>query len=567
MARSNPLRLEAASVPQPCPGPFRLLVHGSPNAGVAQLLDRLRGDPDDSRQRMLLSDAAQPGHWFAQLADALPTVPVVVVDAPSGLDAEAHRLALVASLLGVRQLVLVVNRMARIDWREDAFARLVRQYRRHCEQIGIARLLAVPVDAETGANLHRRSARLPWYRGLPLLERLEDCAPALTEQPLRLRALPCDAAHALPHCARLLAGTPHPGDEVVVLPGAAPSRLARLQYIDSPAGPLLRFALEPALPVSPGDLIATPQARPEVSDQFAAHLLWLDEQPLYPGRRYLLRLGETLVGARVTEIKHRLQPDSLERHAAKRLTRNDLAFCNLAIDRALPFDPSAERPATGTFQLLDHTSQTTIACGMVAFGLRRAANIHRHAMKIDKASRAAGNAQQPCVLWFTGLSGSGKSTVADLVEQRLQTLGKRTMLLDGDNVRHGLNRDLGFTDEDRVENIRRVGEVAKLMVEAGLITLVSFISPFRSERQMVRELLDADEFVEIFVDASLQTCEARDPKGLYKKARAGQLPNFTGIGSPYEAPPSPDLRLPADEETAERLADRVIDHLRQRAMI
>ncbi len=567
MARPDPLRLEATNLPPPCTGPFRLLLHGSPSSGVAPLLERLRHESDAARRRMLLSDAAQPGHWFAQLADALPTVPVVVVDAHTGLDAEAHRLALVASLLGARQLVLVVNRMARIDWREDAFARLVRRYRNYCERIGIVRLLAVPVDAETGDNLHQRSARLPWYRDKPLFERLEGCAPAATQQPLRLRALPCDATQSLPHCARLLAGTPHLGDEVVVLPDAAPSRLSRLQYIESPVGPLLRFALEPALSVSPGDLITTPQARPEVADQFAAHLLWLDEQPLYPGRRYLLRQGETLVGARVTEIKHRLQPDSLERHAAKRLIRNDLGFCNLALDCPLPFDPSAERPATGTFQLLDHDSQATIACGMVAFGLRRAANIHRHAMKVDKACRAAANAQQPCVLWFTGLSGSGKSTVADLVEQRLQALGKRTMLLDGDNVRHGLNRDLGFTNEDRVENIRRIGEVAKLMVEAGLITLVSFISPFRSERQTVRELLEADEFVEIFVDASLQTCETRDPKGLYKKARAGQLPNFTGIGSPYEAPQSPDLRLPADDEDAERLAERVIDHLRQRAIV
>ncbi len=308
-------------------------------------------------------------------------------------------------------------------------------------------------------------------------------------------------------------------------------------------------------------------AQPQVADQFAAHLLWLDDQPLYPGRVYRLRLNDREVDARVSEIKHLLQIDTLERMAAKRLRRDDLAFCNLALDQALPFNAAGECPATGTFRLYERTHDTLVACGLIAFGLRRATNIHRHAMKVDKASRAAANAQKPCVLWFTGLSGAGKSTVADRVEQRLQAAGKRTMLLDGDNVRHGLNRDLGFTDEDRVENIRRVGEVSKLMVEAGLITLASFISPFRSERRMVRELLEDGEFLEIFVDAPLGVCEARDPKGLYKKARAGTLPNFTGIDSPYEPPQAPDLHLSAGELDVDTLAEQVIDLLRQRGML
>jgi len=319
--------------------------------------------------------------------------------------------------------------------------------------------------------------------------------------------------------------------------------------------------------VSRGDVIVAPEARPEVADQFAAHMVWMSEERLYPGRSYLIEIGTMRCGAQVTELKHVVNVNTLEHMAAKHLDLNDVAFCNFSLDRSVPFDPYADNPEMGSFILIDRMTNATVACGMVAFGLRRASNIHRQAMKVDKALRASASAQKPCVLWFTGLSGAGKSTIADTVEQHLQTLGKRTMSLDGDNVRHGLNRDLGFTAEDRVENIRRVGEVSKLMVEAGLITLVSFISPFRSERQMARELLEDDEFIEIFVDAPLEVCEARDPKGLYKKARAGNLPNFTGISSPYEPPLTPELRLPAGEASPEELAKRVIELLQARGVI
>ncbi|MBE7373843.1 adenylyl-sulfate kinase [Pseudomonas lopnurensis] len=568
MVRSTSTRLEQHPYAPEQTGPLQVIAAGAPGSGtstlVAGLLHAAPAAHGGARSRFVIADAPRPERWALQLAGSGPEpVALLVVDARMGLETDGRRLALIASLLGIRRLLLAVNRMDQVNWREDLFARIRRQYRDYAERLGIGQVSAIPLSARDGDNLCAGSSHMPWYRGPSLLAQLQAMhQPRQTPRPLRLALQPRDGEQPSRVAGQLLSGLPRPGDEVVVLPGARVSRIAHVDT-DAPAS----LVLEDDLPIAPGDLLACADARPEVADQFAAHLLWLAEEPLYPGRAYLLRLAGAAVGAQVSELKHLLQVDSLEHAAAKRLARNDLAFCNLALDKALPFDPCAELPGSGSFLLLDRVSERPLAFGMVAFGLRRAANIHRHAMKVDKASRAAANAQKPCVLWFTGLSGSGKSTVADLVEQRLQALGRRTMLLDGDNVRHGLNRDLGFTDEDRVENIRRVGEVSKLMVEAGLITLVSFISPFRSERSMARELLDEGEFFEIFVDAPLAVCEARDPKGLYKKARAGTLPNFTGIGSPYEPPQAPELRLPADRHSADALAERVVELLRQHAML
>jgi bifunctional enzyme CysN/CysC len=325
--------------------------------------------------------------------------------------------------------------------------------------------------------------------------------------------------------------------------------------------------LQDEVDVSRGDVIAATTDRPMVADQFAAHIVWMHETPMLPGRTYQLRLGSMAVNAQVTEIKHSVNVNTLERMAAKSLDLNDVAFCNLSVDQAIPFDPYSDNRTMGAFILVDRMHNATVGCGMIDFALRRAANIHHHAMTVTQNTRAAAKQQKPCVLWFTGLSGAGKSTIADLVEQRLHDFGHHTMLLDGDNVRFGLNRDLGFSDEDRVENIRRVGEVSKLLVEAGLITLVSFISPFRSERQLARNLLQDDEFFEVFVDAPLAVCEQRDPKGLYKKARAGEIPNFTGIGSDYEPPENPELHLSASVFSAEQLAEQVITLLRNQGII
>ena len=319
--------------------------------------------------------------------------------------------------------------------------------------------------------------------------------------------------------------------------------------------------------IARGDVIAAETARPQLAEQFAAHLIWMSDQPMLPGRSYLVAIGTSLVRGQVTELKYKISVNTLEHVAAKHLDLNEIGFCNIALDRPVPFDPYAENREMGGFILIDRVDNATVGCGMIAFALRRSTNIHWQSLKIDKAARASLNAQKQCILWFTGLSGAGKSTVADLVEQTLHRLGRHTMLLDGDNIRHGLNRDLGFTQEDRVENIRRVAEVAKLMVEAGLIVLVSFISPFRSERRMARDLVGEDEFIEIYVNTPIEICEARDPKGLYKLARAGKLPNLTGLGSPYEPPEKPDISLDGGGQSPADLAQQVLDVLRQRGIV
>jgi bifunctional enzyme CysN/CysC len=367
-------------------------------------------------------------------------------------------------------------------------------------------------------------------------------------------------------------GSVRPGDEVVVLPSARAAEVARIVTSDGDRdvaveGEAVTLVLDQEIDISRGDVIAGPDRRPEVADQFAAHIVWMGDEPMLPGRQYVLRTGTASAAVQITAIKHRVNVNTLEEASAKQIAMNDVASCNLSLDRALPFDRYADNRTMGGFILIDRMTNATIGCGMIDHPLRRASNIHWQALKLDKAARAAANEQKPCVLWFTGLSGSGKSTVADLVEMQLHAMGRRTMLLDGDNVRHGLNRDLGFTDEDRVENIRRVAEVGKLMVDAGLITLVSLISPFRGERDMARGVLADGEFIEIFVDAPLSVCEARDPKGLYRKARAGELPNFTGIDSPYEPPENPELVLKSGEAGPESLADQVIALLRERGVI
>ena len=332
-------------------------------------------------------------------------------------------------------------------------------------------------------------------------------------------------------------------------------------------GDAVTLTVDDELDIGRGDVIAAETALPGSAEQFAAHLIWMSDQAMLPGRSYLLAAGTALAGGHVTELKYKINVGTHEHVAAKHLDLNEIGFCNIALDRPIAFDPYAENRDMGGFILIDRLSNDTVACGMIAFALRRAANVHWQPLQVDKAARAALNWQKPCVLWFTGLSGAGKSTIANLLEQMLHESGRHTVLLDGDNVRHGLNRDLGFTDEDRVENIRRVAEVAKLMVEAGLIVLVSFISPFRSERRMARDLVAADEFVEIYVNTPIEICEARDPKGLYKLARAGKLPNLTGLGSPYEPPEQPEVIVDGGREPPEVLAERVLSVLKDTGVI
>lgn len=411
---------------------------------------------------------------------------------------------------------------------------------------------------------------MDWYRGPTLLDCLEtlEVAPDVQAKPFRF---PVQWVNRPNQDFRGFAGTiaggaVRPGDTVAILPGGRTTTVARIVTMggdldEGVVGQAVTLVLADEVDVSRGDVIAGANALPETADQLAAHIVWMNEHPLLPGRSYILRTGAASVTAQITDLKHAVDVNTLEHVAAKRLGLNEVGFCNLALDRPVPFDPYAENRGMGSFVLIDRISNATIGCGMIDFALRRASNIQWRKMKVDKAARAAANRQKPCVLWFTGLSGAGKSTVADLVEQRLHGMGLHTMILDGDNLRHGLNRDLGFTDSDRVENIRRVAEVAKLMVTAGLIVLVSFISPFRAERRFARDLMEEGEFIEIFVDAPLDVCESRDPKGLYRKARAGRLPNFTGIGSPYEPPEKPELRLCSGEELPDPLAARVVEFL------
>nr|WP_042447103.1 sulfate adenylyltransferase subunit CysN [Azospirillum sp. B510] len=529
------------------------------------------------RRKFIVADT--PGHeqytrnmvTGASTADAA----VLLVDARKGVLTQTRRHSTIVSLLGVRHVVLAVNKMDAVGWDQGTFERIAADYRAFAGRLGIAEVACIPVSALTGDNVTTPSDALGWYGGPTLLDHLEGVDASAEERLGAFRMAvqwvnrPNQDFRGV--CGTVAGGTVRPGDAVAVLPGGRTSRVARIVTLDGELaaalpGQAVTLLLADEVDASRGDMIAAAAARPEVADQFAAHVVWMDEQPLLPGRSYLLRAGTATVGAQVTELKHAINVNTQEQLAAKRLELNDVGLCNLALDRPIPFDAYGDSRETGGFILIDRLTNATAGCGMIRFPLRRASNIHRHASKLDKAARAGG-LQKPCLLWFTGLSGSGKSSVADRLEQELHRLGHRTMLLDGDNVRHGLNRDLGFTDADRVENIRRVAEVAKLMVEAGLIVLASFISPFRGERLMARSLLEDGEFLEIFMDTPLEICEARDPKGLYRKARSGQLPNFTGIDSAYEPPEAPEITLNGVGRTADEMVAQVIGELGRRGVI
>ncbi|SOD98812.1 sulfate adenylyltransferase subunit CysN [Caenispirillum bisanense] len=564
---------------------------GTGNLDLALLVDGLAAEREqgitiDVAYRFFTTDkrkfivADTPGHeqYTRNMATGASTadVAVLLVDARKGVLTQTRRHSYIVSLLGIRHVVMAVNKMDLVDWDQGTFERIAADYRTFAGRLGIDHVTCVPVSAITGGNVTTASPDTPWYEGPTLLAHLEtvQVASDARSKPFRLPVQWVNRPHLdfRGFSGTIVGGSVQPGDTVAILPSGRTSTVTRIVTMDGDlargvAGQAVTLTLADEVDVSRGDVIASAAARPEVTDQFAAHVVWMHDQPLLPGRPYLLRLGTTTVGAQVTELKHRVDVNTLDHSAAKHLDLNEVGMCNLSLDRPVPFDPYAANRDMGGFILIDRLTNATVACGMIDFALRRAGNIHWQATQVDKAARAAAKGQVPCVLWFTGLSGAGKSTVADLVEQELHRMGRHTMLLDGDNVRHGLNRDLGFTDEDRVENIRRVAEVAKLMVGAGLITLVSFISPFRSERRMARELMGDGEFLEVFVDAPLDVCESRDPKGLYRKARAGQLPNFTGIGSPYEPPEAPELRLAAGEETPEALAARVVALLRERGMV
>ncbi len=521
------------------------------------------------KRKFIVADC--PGHeqYTRNMATGASTadLAVVLVDARKGLLTQTRRHSYIAALLGIRHVVLAVNKLDLLGFDEAVFRRIEAEYLALARELGIDAVQAIPLSALRGDNVTVRSANTPWYAGPGLLEHLESvplaepAADAGLRLPVQWVCRPDQNFRGF--AGTLAAGTVRPGDAIVALPSGRRSRVARIVSAEgdiaaAAVGQAVVLTLADELDISRGDVIAAAHKPPEVADQFAAHLIWMDASQLLPGRPYWLKLGTRTVSAQVTEIKHRIDVNTQAWLAAKHLELNEVAQVNLALDQPIAFEPYARNRALGAFILIDRASNATVAAGTLDFALRRAANIHWQHLEIDRAARARIKGQQPRCLWLTGLSGAGKSTVANLVDKRLHALGYHTMLLDGDNVRHGLNKDLGFTAEDRVENIRRVAEVAKLMTEAGLIVLVSFISPFRAERRMARELFAPGEFMEVYVDVPLAVAEQRDVKGLYAKARAGQIRNFTGIDSPYEAPEAAELHLDAAAHAPEVLAEQVV---------
>jgi bifunctional enzyme CysN/CysC len=521
------------------------------------------------RRGFIVADT--PGHeqYTRNMATGASTadVAVVLVDARKGLLTQTRRHSYICALLGIRSIVLAINKIDLVGWSQDVFRRIVAEYSSFIAPLDLSLVVPIPISARYGDNVVARSQRTPWYDGPSLLEHLEtvEVIKTATGLPLRFpvqwvnRPNPDFRGYA----GTLASGRVAVGDDVVVASSGKTSRIERIVTFDgdrdsASAGDAVTLTLTSEVDIARGDVLVSPQQRPEVADQFAAHLLWMNEEPLLPGRSYLLRIGTKTLPAQVTTLKHKVDVHTLEQRPGRTLGLNEIGFCNLSTAIPVAFDAYADNRRTGAFILIDRFTNATSGAGMIAFALRRATNIHRHSHLVDKAARSALKQQTPCVLWFTGLSGSGKSTIANLVEQALHARGTHTMMLDGDNIRHGVNRDLGFTEADRVENIRRVGETAKLFVEAGLVVLSSFISPFRAERDMVRELLGPGEFAEIFVDVPLEECIRRDPKGLYAKALAGGIRNFTGIDSPYEAPQSPDIHVAGLEETPESAAARIV---------
>ena len=524
--------------------------------------------------------ADTPGHeqYTRNMATGASTadLAVLLIDARQGVLTQTKRHAFIASQLGVRHIVLAVNKMDLVDYSENVFNEIVEDFKAFAAQLDIPNLHAIPVSALVGDNIVDGSRFMPWYEGPSLLGYLEGVDVEAEETSLPFR-MPVQWVNRPDldfrgYAGRIAGGIIRPGDDIRVLPSGKQSKIARIVTMDSDldeavSGQSVTLTLTDEIDISRGDVIATSETPPEISDQFDTTIIWLSEEPMLPGRSYRMKTSSRLVSATVNAPKHKTDVNTLQKLPAKTLQLNEIGNCTLAVDRPIAFDSYAENRQTGSFILIDRMTNNTVGMGMINFPLRRAANIHWQNLDINKAANAEQKGQNPAVLWFTGLSGSGKSTIANEVQRRLYATGRHSFILDGDNVRHGLNRDLGFTDADRVENIRRVAEVSKLMVEAGLITLVSFISPFRAERELARNLMEEGEFIEIFVNTPLSVAETRDPKGLYKKARAGNLKNFTGIDSPYEAPQNPEIEINTAEMSVEDAAERVINGLIERGII
>ena len=531
------------------------------------------------RRKFIVADT--PGHeqYTRNMVTGASTADVAVIlcDARHGILTQTRRHSYIASLLGIGHVVLAINKMDLVDFDEETFETIRESYAEFAASLGIERVTAIPLSALTGDNVTTPSKAMPWYHGTTLLSWLETVkvdAERAETQPVRMPVQWVNRPNLdfRGYAGTLASGRLRPGDPIRVQPSGRTSTVARIVTLDGDleearAGQSVTITLADEIDASRGDMLSAADAPASVADAFETTIVWMHDEALLAGRPYLLKIGTQTVGASVTAIKHQVNVNTLEHSAARELGLNGIGVCNVNTDRPIAFDPYDENRTTGAFILIDRTSGATVGAGMLHFALRRSDNIHHQAVDVDKALRATQKGQKPAVVWFTGLSGAGKSTVANLVEKKLAALGRHTYLLDGDNVRHGLNRDLGFTDADRVENIRRIGEVAALMVDAGLIVLTAFISPFRAERALARSFVADGEFVEVHVDTPLAVAEERDPKGLYKKARRGELANFTGIDSPYEAPDAPELLVDTGAMSAEQAAERVVAELRRRGLL
>lgn len=525
-------------------------------------------------RRFILADT--PGHpqYTRNMVTAASTadVAVVLVDARKGLLPQTRRHSYLVGMMGVRRVLLAVNKMDLVDWSRELFDEIAADYRALAADLGLTAVTAIPVSGLGGDNVVHGSDRLAWYDGPTLLQWLEttdlaEAAPGPFRMPVQWVNRP--DADFRGYAGRIAAGAVRPGDPLRVLPSGRTTTVERIVTLDgdlaeATSGQSVTLTLADPLDVSRGDVLAAADAAPPVADQFEIDLVWMADAPLLPGRAYVVKLGAAAVTGQVTDIRHKVNVETLESLAARTLELNDIGVCHLHLDAPLTFEPYADNRDLGGLILIDRQTNETVGAGLIRFALRRSANVQWQTLDIGRAERAGLKHQKPLVLWFTGLSGAGKSTIANLVDKRLFAEGRHTFLLDGDNVRHGLNQDLGFTDADRVENIRRITEVARLMADAGLIVLVSAISPFAAERRMARERMAPGEFVEIFVDAPLKVVEGRDVKGLYAKARAGQLRNFTGIDSPYERPERPDIHIDAAALSPEQACERIIEAIRDR---
>jgi bifunctional enzyme CysN/CysC len=526
------------------------------------------------KRKFIVADT--PGHeqYTRNMVTGASTadLAVILIDARKGVLTQTRRHSYLVSLLGIRKVVLAVNKMDLVDYSHEIFEAIVSEYRDFARQIELTDIVAVPVSGLKGDNITHPSEHTPWYYGPTLMGYLEtvEIEDQLQHRPFRMPVQWVNRPNLdfRGFAGTIVSGTLAAGQKIRVLPSGRESRVARIVTLDGDleravAGQAVTITLEDEIDVSRGDVLSTTDSLPGVADQFDTTIVWMADEPLLPGRPYWMKIGTKQVSATITEPKYKVNVNTLEHLAAKKLALNEIGVCNLATDQPIAFDPYTENRNTGSFILIDRLTNATVGAGLIHFALRRSQNIHWQALDVNKTARGALKGQKPCVLWFTGLSGAGKSTIANLVEKQLLSLGRHTYLLDGDNVRHGLNRDLGFTDTDRVENIRRVAEVAKLMADAGLIVMVSFISPFRAERRMARSLFEYGEFFEVHVDTPLAVAEARDVKGLYKKARRGELKNFTGIDSPYEPPEKPEIYLDTTKQPSEDSATLIVEELRK----